>query len=76
LSKRKRVQAEGTLIVEDGACLAALKEIGARGVEKKPKKRVCAEGGEPTQRRCRRCNQTGHYTHTCKQAVEVDSHQI
>jgi hypothetical protein len=79
LSKRKRVQAEGTLIVEDGACLAALKEFGARSDEKKPKKRVCAEGGEPTQRRCRRCrrcNQTGHYTHTCKQAVEVDSHQI
>jgi hypothetical protein len=71
--KRKRVQAEGTLIVEDGACLAALKEFGVRSNSQKPKMRVRAEGGEPTQRRCRQCNQTGHNARTCKQAVEVDS---
>jgi hypothetical protein len=52
LSKRKRVQAEWTLIVEDRACLAALKEYEARSDGKKPKKRVRAEGGKPTQRRC------------------------
>jgi hypothetical protein len=73
LSKRKRVQAEGTLIVEDEAHLAALKEFGARSDGKKPKKRVRAEGGKPTQRHCGRCNQTGHNARTCKQAVEVDS---
>jgi hypothetical protein len=54
--KRKRVQAEGTLIVEDGARLTALKEFGARSDGKKVKKQVRAEGGEPTQRRCRQCN--------------------
>jgi hypothetical protein len=70
---RKRVQAEGTLIVEDGARLTALKEFGARSDGKKAKKQVRAEGGEPTQRRCRQCNQTGHNARTCKQAVEVDS---
>jgi hypothetical protein len=71
--KRKRVQAEGTLIVEDGARLTALKEFGARSDGKKPKTRVRAEAGEPSQRRCGRCNQTGHNARTCKQAVEVDS---
>jgi hypothetical protein len=73
LSKRKQVQAEGTLIVENGARLATLKEFGARSDGKKPKKRVRAEGGELTQRRCGQCNQTGHNVRTCKQAVEVDS---
>jgi hypothetical protein len=54
--KRKRVQAEGTLIVEDGACLTALKEFRARSDRKKLKTRVRAKGGELTQRRCGRCN--------------------
>jgi hypothetical protein len=71
--KRKRLQAEGTLIVEDGAHLTALKEFGARSDGKKLKRRVRAEAGEPSQRRCGRCSQTGHNARTCKQAVEVDS---
>jgi hypothetical protein len=71
--KRKRIQVEGTLIVEDGARLTALKEFGARSDGKKVKKQVRAEGGEPTQRRCRQCNQTGYNARTCKQAAEVDS---
>jgi hypothetical protein len=71
--KRKRIQAEGTLIVEDRARLTALKEFRARSDRKKAKKQVRAEGGKPTQRRCRQCNQTGHNARTCKQAAEVDS---
>ncbi|KAF7572858.1 hypothetical protein PtrM4_077630 [Pyrenophora tritici-repentis] len=71
--KRKQVQAEGTLIVEDGARLTALQEFGARSDGKKLKTRVRAEAGEPSQRRCGRCNQTGHNARTCKQAAEVDS---
>ena len=43
--KKKRLQAEGILTVEDGARLTALKEFGARSDGKKPKKRVRAEGG-------------------------------
>ena len=46
--KRKRLWAEGTLIVKDGARLTALKEFGARSDRKKPKKRVRAKGGEPS----------------------------
>jgi hypothetical protein len=69
--KRKRVKAEGTLIVEEGLRLTTLKEFGARSDGKKAKKQVRAKGGEPTQRRCGRCNQTGHNARTCKQEVEV-----
>jgi hypothetical protein len=48
LYKRKRVQAEGTLIVKDGARLTTLKEFRARSDRKKAKKQVRAKGGEPT----------------------------
>jgi hypothetical protein len=71
--KRKRVQSEGTLIVKEGQSLTALREFGARGDGKKAKKRVRAEGGEPSQRRCGRCNMAGHNARTCKQAAEVAS---
>jgi hypothetical protein len=71
--KRKRLQAEGSLIVEDRARLTALKEFRARSDRKKLKTRVHAEAGELSQRQCRRCNQTGHNVRTCKQVVEVDS---
>jgi hypothetical protein len=71
--KRKRVKAEGTLIVEEDLRLTTLKEFGARSDRKKAKKQVRAKGGEPTQRRCGRCNQTGHNARTCKQEVEVIS---
>jgi hypothetical protein len=71
--KRKRVQAEGTLIVKDRARLTALKEFRARSNGKKLKTQVRAKGGKPTQRRCGRCNQTRHNSRTCKQVAEVDS---
>jgi hypothetical protein len=71
--KRKRVQAEGTLTIEDGACLAALKDFGARSDRKKLKKVVGAEVGEPSQRRCTVCKKTGHNARTCIYVAEVDS---
>ena len=69
--KRKRVQAEGTLTVEDGARLSALQDFGVRSDGKKLKKQKRAEVGEPSQRRCGRCNETGHNARTCKNRVEV-----
>jgi hypothetical protein len=54
--KRKQVQAEGTLTVKDRARLTALKEFRARSDGKKPKTRVRAKAGEPSQRRCGQCN--------------------
>lgn len=46
--KRKRIQIEGTLTVDDGAHLSALRESGARTDGKKAKKQVRAEVGEPS----------------------------
>ena len=37
------------MTVREAQQLTALKEFGARGDGKKPKKRVRAKGGEPTQ---------------------------
>ena len=73
LHKRKRIQQEGTLIVDEGVRLTTLKEFGARSNRKKAKKRARVEVGEPSQRRCGRCGETGHNLRTCKQDVAVDS---
>jgi hypothetical protein len=71
--KRKRVQAEGILTIEDGARLAALKDFGARSDGKKSKKVVGVKVGELSQRRCTVCKKTGHNARTCKYVAEVDS---
>jgi hypothetical protein len=71
--KRKRVQKEGTLTAKEGLRLTALKEFAARSDGKKAAKRVRAEEGEPTQRRCGRCGETGHNMRTCKQEAEIVS---
>ncbi|CBX94154.1 hypothetical protein IAQ61_000468 [Plenodomus lingam] len=71
--KRKRVQKEGTLTVEKGLRLTTLKEFTARSDGIKALKRVRAELGEPTQRRCGRCDEAGHNGRTCKQEVECIS---
>jgi hypothetical protein len=46
--KRKRIQAEGTLIVKNRARLTTLKEFRARSNRKKVKKQVRAKGGKLT----------------------------
>jgi hypothetical protein len=71
--KRKRIQKEGTLTVEEGLRLTTLKEFAARSDGKKAKKRARVEVGEPSQRRCRRCGEAGHNSRTCKQEVTIDS---
>ena len=71
--KRRRIQQEGTLTIKESQRVATLKEFGARGDGKKPKKRVRAEGGEPSQRRCRTCGETGHNARTCKNNADVVS---
>jgi hypothetical protein len=71
--KRKRVQQEGTLKVEEGVRLTALKEFGARNNGKKAKKRARADEGSQRLRRCGRCSKAGHNARTCKQDVEVVS---
>jgi hypothetical protein len=64
LHKRKHIQREGTLTVEDGQRLTSLSEFGAHSNGKKAKKQVCTKGGMPFQMQCRQCNETGHNVHT------------
>jgi hypothetical protein len=71
--KRKRVQKEGVLTVEDGVRLTNLKKFNARSDEKKATKRACIKVGKPSQRRCRRCSEVGHNSRTGKQEVAIDS---
>jgi hypothetical protein len=71
--KRKQIQEEGPLTINNGARLSALQEFGARKDRKKAKKQVRVEVGEQSQRRCGRCQTAGHNARTCKKAVEVVS---
>jgi hypothetical protein len=71
--KRKRVQKEGILTVEDGVRLTTLKEFNARSDGKKAKKRVCIKVGELSQRCCRCCSEAGHNLRTCKQETVIAS---
>ena len=71
--RRKRVQREGTLTVEEGQRLTALNEFSARSDNKKAKTRARADEGDQPVRRCKQCGKAGHNSRTCKQAVEVAS---
>jgi hypothetical protein len=61
--KRKYIQTAETLTVGEIADLIAEKEGGGQKEGGEPSKRV------RTQRRCRRCRETGHNARTC--AVEI-----
>jgi hypothetical protein len=72
--ERKRVQKEGTLTVEEGQRLTALKGFGARGAHgdrKKAKKRARADEGNQPARRCSKCGEAGHNSRTCKNNADV-----
>jgi cyanophycinase-like exopeptidase len=71
--KRKCVLREGTLTVEESQRLTALREFGSRSDGKMAKQRVRAGEGEPSQRRCGRCNGIGHNARTCEEVAEVAS---
>ena len=64
--KRKQLQKEGTLTVEEGQHLLALREFGARSDGRKASKKARAEEAGPSQRRCGRCGNAGHNARTCQ----------
>ena len=71
--KRKRLQNETNLTIEEGARLTALKEFGARSDRKKIKKRVRVDRDEPTQRRCGWCGDIGYNLRTYKKDIGIVS---
>lgn len=69
--KRQRVQRDGALTVSEGARLTVLREFGARGNGEREGRRAHADGGEPSQRRCKQCGETGHNLRTFRQQVDI-----
>ena len=66
------MQKEGTLTVEEGARLTALKGFGAYSDGNKGKKKARVDGSDPPQRRCGRCSKIGHNSRTCKKEVDLE----
>ena len=62
--KRQYIRTEETLTVSKVADLIAEKEGGGCSEGETPAKRV------RVRRRCRRCSEIGHNSHTCKVEVE------
>jgi hypothetical protein len=67
--KRKRIQKEGTLKVEEGLHLVALKEFRARSDGKGASKKVRTEEAGPSQRHCGCCGNAGHNAQNCKKSL-------
>lgn len=63
--KRRYIQKQGALTIEEGTQLCALDEGSREEGAETPAKRVCTSGGAPQQRRCGRCGKTGHNSRTC-----------
>ena len=70
LRKRKRVQQEGLLTIDEGKWLSTIKEFGAHSNGERAKKSRKIQDQSSTQQRCRNCNKPGHNTRTCKQAAD------
>jgi hypothetical protein len=69
--KRKRLQQESTLTIDEGVRLTTLKEFRARSNRKKAQKGSRSNDGSQPSRRCTRCGKAGHNRTTCKKAVDV-----
>ncbi len=65
--KRKRVQKQGTLTIDDGDRLATLKDTRAGGGGERVAKQVRVGEAGPSQRCCKTCGKAGHNSRTCKQ---------
>jgi hypothetical protein len=68
--KRKRIQQEGTLTVNEGLRLTTLKEFNARSDGKRASKKACVETGTQSSRRGGTCGEAGHNARTCKNGAQ------
>ena len=64
--KRRYIQKEGALTIEEGIRLASQQADGGNGVELGEAGPSRAEGVAVPQRRCRRCGEAGHNSRTCQ----------
>jgi hypothetical protein len=68
--KRKRLQRQGTLTVEEGQRLTLLKEVGQSNKRKKGSDGEEADEGTKGKRHCKTCGETGHNSRTCQKGAE------
>lgn len=71
--KRRYIQKEGALTIEEGTRLAGQQADGGNGVELGEAGPSRAKGAEAPQRRCSRCGEAGHNSRTCQEDCEVSA---
>ena len=74
-AKRTRLQAGGTLTVEDARNLIAEKEVEGQKSEKRSAQRGESEAGLSTQRCCGGCGKPGHNIRTCQEVEETSDEE-
>ena len=71
--KRKRLQRQGTLTVEEGQRLNLLREVEGSNKKKKGGDSGDRDEGTKGKRHCKTCGETGHNSRTCQKDVEICS---
>ena len=74
-AKRTRVQAGGSLTVEDAQRLVARKEKNKKGSAERSAEGEVSEAGTLASRRCGGCGKTGHNIRTCQEVEEATSEE-
>jgi len=74
-AKRTRIQAGGSLSVEDAQRLVARKEGNKEGSGEGVAREEALEARLPASRRCKRCGKTGHNIRTCQEVEEATSEE-
>ena len=64
--KRKRLQRQGTLTIEEGQRLILLKEVEKSNKKKKEGDREYVDEGTKGKRHCKTCGESGHNSRTCQ----------
>jgi DDE superfamily endonuclease len=63
--KKKRIQRQGSLTVQDGLDLIDQSAVDVQILQEVRQSRTRSDGGAPRQRRCGRCREPGHRIETC-----------
>ena len=74
-AKRTRIQAGGTLTIEDAQRLVAQKEGNKEGLGERLAEGGASEARPSTLRRCGGCGKAGHNIRTCQEVEEATSEE-
>ena len=74
-AKRTRIQAGGSLTIEDAQRLIARREKNSRKSGEEGVRGEVLEAEPSTSRRCKGCNKTGHNIRTCQEIEEASTEE-